>query len=98
MENLDPVLGVARWAAVAVERVARSKALRRRVSHRREAAPFPLGSTLPKEGRVFMLVQRERDSQTRGGRESVHDDSGPRSTWRWRRTGEITHRSVWNLI
>lgn len=57
------------------------------------------GIALLKKGRVFFeRRQRERDSQTRGVRESVDSDSGPRSTWWWRRNGDITHGSMWNLI
>lgn len=74
---MDPVLGVVRWAAVAVERVAWSEALCWRVSHRREAALFPLGSTLLNEGRVFFMLRQRETAQTRGVRESVDDDSGP---------------------
>lgn len=42
--NLDPGLGVVRWAAVAVGRLAWSEALCWRVSHRREAVRAALGS------------------------------------------------------
>lgn len=64
---------------------------------------FPLWDSCHwrKEGRIFFtLRQRERqtDRQARGVRESLDDDSGPRTTWRWRREGEITHQSMWNLI
>lgn len=62
---MDLVLGVVRWAALAVERVARSKALRWRVSHQREAVPLPLGSTLKKE-ECYMLVERERETARPG--------------------------------
>lgn len=71
------------------------------VSHQREAIllSFPLGRLPPKEGRIFFILRaRERDRQKRGVRESVDYDSGPRTTWQWRREGEITHQSLWNLI
>lgn len=97
-QSLDPVLGVVRWAAVAVERVAWSEALCWRVSHRREAVRFPLGSHYWKKEESSSCSGKERDSQTRGVRESVDNDSGPQSAWRWRGNGEITHRSMWNLI
>lgn len=97
VEDLDPVLGVVRWAAVAVDRVAWSRAPWWRVSHWREAvsASFGIDVTQKKE-ESSLCSGEERESQTRGIRESLDDDSGPRSTWRWRRNGGITHRSMWN--
>lgn len=59
---------------------------------------FPSG-TAAAEGRKDLLhFEGERDRQKRGVRESVDYDSGPRTTWQWRREGEITHQSMWNLI
>lgn len=105
MEDWDPGLGVVRWAVVAGERVVWSRAL--------NVGEWVIGGRLfcwvslwdgrrwRKEGRIlFTSRERERDRQTRGEgvRESVDDDSGPRTTWWWRREGGITHQSMWNLI
>lgn len=59
MENLDPVLGVVRWAA---ERVARSKALRWRVSHRKEGRSVSDGidGTERRKNLLHARTKRER--------------------------------------
>lgn len=67
VEDLDPVLGVVRWAAVAVERVAWSRAPWWRVSHWREAVSVSFGIDVTQKKEESSLCSGEERERARPG-------------------------------